>query len=113
MEKIVERAMLYDFYGQLLTEHQRTIYEDVVMNDMSLSEVADEHGISRQGVHDLIKRCDSTLISYEEKLKLLERFLLIKEQMELLQDTAKNVTLSREALIEKIDNCTNIVLQEL
>ena len=42
--------LLYDFYGELLTEHQRRIYEDVVLNDYSLSEVAEELGISRQGV---------------------------------------------------------------
>ena len=41
MEKIVEQGMLYDFYGELLTEHQRKIYEDVVLNDMSLSEIAE------------------------------------------------------------------------
>ena len=66
MEKIVEQGMLYDFYGELLTEHQRKIYEDVVLNDMSLSEIAEEQGISRQGVHDLVRRCDRTLQSYEE-----------------------------------------------
>ena len=65
MEKIVEQGLLYDFYGELLNEHQRRIYEDAVMNDMSLSEIAQEAGISRQGVHDLIKRCDKTLEDYE------------------------------------------------
>ena len=58
MEKIVTQGLLYDFYGELLTEHQKRIYEDVVFNDMSLSEIAEEQGISRQGVHDLSKRCD-------------------------------------------------------
>ena len=48
MEKIVEQGLLYDFYGELLTEHQRRVYEDVVFNDMSLSEIAEEQGISRQ-----------------------------------------------------------------
>ena len=71
MEKIVEQGMLYDFYGELLTEHQRKIYEDVVLNDMSLSEIAEEQGISRQGVHDLVRRCDRTLQSYEERLPLV------------------------------------------
>ena len=61
MEKIVEQGLLYDFYGELLTPHQRRIYEDAVLNDMSLSEIAEEQGISRQGVHDLIRRCDKTL----------------------------------------------------
>ena len=72
MEKIVEQGMLYDFYGELLTPHQRKIYEDVVFNDMSLSEIAEKQGISRQGVHDLVKRCDKTLAEYESKLKLSE-----------------------------------------
>ena len=54
MEKIVRQGLLYDFYGELLTEHQRRIYEDVVCNDLSLSEIAQEQGITRQGVHDLI-----------------------------------------------------------
>ena len=49
MESIVKQSLLYDFYGELLTEHQRSIYEDVVYNDMSLSEIAEENGISRQG----------------------------------------------------------------
>ena len=73
MEKIVQQGLLYDFYGELLTEHQRRIYEDVVMNDLSLSEIAQEQGISRQGVHDLIRRCDRILAGYEEKLHLVEK----------------------------------------
>ena len=48
MEKILEQTLLYDFYGELLTEHQRQVYEDVVLNDFSLSEVAAARGISRQ-----------------------------------------------------------------
>lgn len=79
MEKIFEQGLLYDFYGELLTEHQRKIYEDAVYHDMSLGEIAEEQGISRQGVHDLIKRCDKILLSYEEKLHLLERFTAAKE----------------------------------
>ena len=73
MEKIVEQGLLYDFYGELLTDHQRHVYEDVVFNDMSLSEIAEEQGISRQGVHDLIKRCDRILAGYEEKLRMVEK----------------------------------------
>lgn len=74
MEKIVWQGLLYDFYGELLTEHQRRIYEDVVFNDLSLTEIAQEQGISRQGVHDLIRRCDRILEKYEEKLGLVEKF---------------------------------------
>lgn len=74
MEKIVEQGLLYDFYGELLTGHQRSVYEDAVYNDMSLAEMAEQYGISRQGVHDLIRRCDKLLTGYEEKLHLVKKF---------------------------------------
>ena len=79
MEAKVEQAYLYDFYGELLNEHQRKIYEDFVFNDLSLGEIADEEGISRQGVHDMVKRCTKTLEGYEEKLKLIEKFQAAKQ----------------------------------
>ena len=79
MEKIEERNLLYDFYGELLTDHQKKIYEDSAYGDLSLSELADTYEISRQGIHDLLKRCDRQLLSYEEKLHLIERFMKIKE----------------------------------
>ena len=81
MEKFFEQALLYDFYGELLTEHQRTIYEGAVFDDMSLGEIANEQGISRQGVHDLIKRCDKILLEYESKLHLVERFSSAKDKI--------------------------------
>ena len=79
MEKIVEQGLLYDFYGELLTEHQRQIYEARVFDNLSLSEIAQDFEISRQGVHDLIKRCDKILQGYEDKLHLLQKFVNIKE----------------------------------
>ena len=82
MEKIVEQAMLCDFYGELLTAHQRQIYEDVVFENLSLGEIAQEEGVSRQAVHDIVKRCDKALLEYEEKLKLVEKFISIKEKIE-------------------------------
>ena len=75
MEKIVEQTLLYDFYGELLTEHQREVYGDVVLGDLGYSEAAQEYGVSRQGVHDLVKRVNRQLLSYEKKLGLVERFL--------------------------------------
>lgn len=88
MEKIVEQGLLYDFYGELLTEHQRNIYEGVVFNDMSLSEIAEEQGISRQGVHDLVKRCNKILAGYEEKLKLVQKFNQTKQMVEEIKELA-------------------------
>ena len=88
MEKIVEQGLLYDFYGELLTDHQRQIYEAAVYNDMSLTEIADEHGISKQGVHDLIKRCTKALQGYEDSLHMIRRFEAIKSQAEELKSLA-------------------------
>lgn len=94
MEKIFQQALLYDFYGELLTEHQRSIYEDAVYNDMSLSEMAEEYGISRQGVHDLIKRCDRILAGYEERLHLVEKFTVAKEKIAQLVELTRDLELT-------------------
>ena len=112
MEKIFEQGLLYDFYGELLTPHQRTIYEDAVYNDMSLSEIAEEQGISRQGVHDLIKRCDKILLDYESKLHLVERFAGAKEKIskivELTQSQEEEVV-----RMERIRQLSQDLMQEL
>ncbi len=81
MEKIVELTLLYDFYGELLTEHQREVYGDVVLGDLGYSEAAEEYGVSRQGIHDLVKRVERQLRGYEEKLHLIERFVMIRSQV--------------------------------
>ena len=74
IESIVNRDLLFDFYGDLLIEHQKRIFEAVVFDDRSVSEVAREEGISRQGVSDLIRRAQEQMISYEEKLGLVRKF---------------------------------------
>ena len=79
MEKFVEQTLLYDFYGELLTERQQQVYESVVLEDFSLSEVAEELGISRQGVHDMIRRCSHTLEAYEKSKFEVTKSLLILE----------------------------------
>ena len=89
MEKIVEQGLLYDFYGELLTDHQRQIYEAAVYDDMSLTEIADEHGISKQGVHDLIKRCTKALQQYEDSLHMIKRFEAIKSGAEELKNLSQ------------------------
>ena len=81
MDKIIERGLLFDFYGELLTAHQQKIYSEAVFNDMSLSELSEEEGISRQGIHDLIKRCDKQLEQYESALRLIERFQTVKSKV--------------------------------
>jgi len=75
MEKLVRQGMLFDLYGDLLTEHQRDVYGSLVNEDLSLSEIAEDQGTSRQAVQDLIKRTDRKLEEFESKLHLLENKL--------------------------------------
>ncbi len=105
MEKMVRQALLYDFYGELLTEHQKSIYSDIILNDLSYSEVARAEGISRQGVFDLVKRCDKILEDYESKLLLVEKFLDTKERVSRIHDLATELRemTDKEELQEKID----------
>lgn len=107
MEKFVEQTLLYDFYGDLLTERQQQVYESVVLEDYSLSEVAEDLGISRQGVHDMIKRCNHTLEEYESRLHLVEKFLCIRKQVQKIRELAE------ECNAGEITEISNEILEEL
>ena len=114
MEKIFEQALLYDFYGELLNDHQKEIYEEYVLDNLSLSEIAEEHGISRQGVHDLIKRADKALNQYENKLGLIRKFVNIKEKVNQINEIS--VKMAEGVDMEKaqsIISITNEILDEL
>lgn len=116
MERIVEQGLLYDFYGELLTEHQKKIYEDVVYNDLSLSEIAQENGISRQGVHDMVRRCNHMLTEYENKLHLVERFLKIRsgvDEMKHLSENTENTELTKEEILGRVNSLCCEILKEL
>ncbi len=79
-EKMVEMGLLFDFYGNLLSDTQYTVVEHYYIHDLSLSEIASNLNISRQGVHDALKRAEKKLYSYEEKLELVEKFEQNKEK---------------------------------
>lgn len=112
MEKIVQQGMLYDFYGELLTDHQKRIYEDVVFNDLSLSEIAKEQGISRQGVHDLVKRCDKILKDYEDKLQLVDKFLKTKKMVEEIHQLTRDYMVTKDmAAIQRIEQISNDIIE--
>lgn len=78
MDEIGRKALLFDFYGPLLTEKQRQIYDYAVGEDMSLGEIAEATGVSRQAVHDMVRRTAGILESYEEKLGLAQKFIDIE-----------------------------------
>ncbi len=114
MEEKIEQAYLYDFYGELLNEHQRRIYEDFVFNDLSLGEIADEEGISRQGVHDMVKRCTKTLEGYEEKLHLVAKFQAARQKVAQIDALVKEFRSTHdEAIMEEIEQISNQILEEL
>ena len=90
MEEFVKRSLLYDFYGDLLTDRQKEIYGAYVQDDLSLAEIAQEYKISRQGVHDLIRRCDKILMEYEAKLHLVDRFEKAKQKIAQIESLTKD-----------------------
>lgn len=74
MDKMLQISLLLDFYGEMLTVKQREVVELYYNEDLSLAEIAQHSGITRQGVRDSIKRAEQQLVSYEERLGLMERF---------------------------------------
>ncbi len=114
MEEKVVQAYLYDFYGELLNDRQRRIYEDFVFEDLSLGEIADAEGISRQGVHDMVRRCTRMLEGYEEKLHLVAKFMAVKRRVEEIHRLAGTFHRNHEeAVIAEIERISNQILEEL
>ena len=87
MEKNMELSLLLDFYGELLSEKVRRATELYYNDDLSLSEVAEDMGITRQGVRDLIKRAEGNLYGYEQKLGLYKRFLEMQKGLGTLKES--------------------------
>ena len=105
MNEILEQALLYDFYGELLTSHQKEIYEQFVLEDLSLSEM-----------HDLIKRCNKTLEGYEAKLHLVEKFLSIKEKVHRMNELLEKEDVrnsGEDQLIQEIRKISGEIIEEL
>ena len=98
-EKDMNISMLLDFYGELLPDHQREAMEFYYNDDMSLAEISEDIGISRQGVRDRRVKGESALQEYESKLGLVERFSMLKNEI-------KNICDNAEKLIE-LDAASN------
>ena len=110
IEKFARMTMLFDFYGQLLTNRQQEIMEMFYADDLSLSEIAQESGISRQAVYDLLRRTERILEGYENKLQLADKFAQQSSritrigELTLLAQKTKNL-----ALLDKISE----IIQEI
>ncbi len=79
IESIAENSLLYDFYGQLLSKRQQEVMALYHEENLSLSEIAEEFGISRQAVHDTLKKAEQALNEYEAKLGLMARLMKSKD----------------------------------
>ncbi|MBH1942399.1 YlxM family DNA-binding protein [Mobilitalea sibirica] len=114
MDEILQLSILFDFYGDLLNDHKRQIFEDYVLNDLSLSEIAVEKGISRQGVYDIVKRCSQELKDYESKLALVKKFKSIKEKLNKIKEISVHSKLNNNFTeIEEIETLADDILKEL
>ena len=114
MNRIVEQSLLYDFYGELLNDHQRRIYEAANFEDLSLSEIAQECGISRQGVHDLLRRTTRNLETYENKLHLIDKFVKAKNDVARIHALAREFDVNQDVqIIHEIEEISNNILEEI
>ena len=104
MDDRVEISLLMDLYGSLLTEKQRNIMELYYNEDLSLSEIAELNETSRQAIHDLIKRCYKSLLSYESKLHLLQKSMAHKEKIANLLEYFKNSFSLSEDELQKLSD---------
>lgn len=115
MEERLRQSLLYDFYGELLTDHQKSVFSAAIFDDMSYSELAEEFDCSRQAAFDLIRRINKKLEGYEERLGLLERFTVAQGKMKELKASVieMNDTLENSEIDKSIKNNLNSHLREI
>lgn len=96
VEERIELTLLYDFYGALLKENQRRMFEAYMMEDYGYSEIAASEGISRQGAYDAVSRTTKQLRAYEEKLGLVRRFRRQQKKVEELRKRISALSLPED-----------------
>ena len=96
------KSMLLDFYGELLTEKQRECYDLHYNEDLSLSEIAEQLSISRQGVWDNIRRAEQALTDIEEKTGLVERFETLKREISKIKTDAAALGQAGENIVSRL-----------
>ncbi len=91
MAKNLEISNLLDFYGEMLTEKQRDFLDYYYNEDLSLSEIAENEGITRQGVRDAIKRAEAQMLDMESKLGLFEKWSDLRKGLDEIKECAENI----------------------
>ena len=107
-EKDWKKSYLLDFYGDVLTERKREVLDMYYNEDLSLAEIADEIGISRQGVRDLIKKAEEEIFFLEEKLGLAKKMSAIKSHSDKLLSIAEASSLPCE-IVSEIEEIAKII----
>lgn len=92
MSKNLQMTVLLDFYGQLLTPKQRDVMELYYYEDLSLAEIAEHENITRQGVHDFIKRSETLLTEFEQKLLLAEKFSKLNQSLDEIKSISEDIS---------------------
>ena len=113
IRETVELSILYDFYGELLTDNNKEVFEEYVFNDLSLAEIAEQKGITRQGVHDIIKRTSKKLREYEDSLHLLDKFKTIEKKVSHIKELTKQLKNQDETIKIETSTNTEAILSEM
>ena len=102
MGKNLEFSALLDVYGRFLSQKQRSLTEHYYNEDLSLSEIAENEGITRQGVSDNIRRAENKMLSWEKDCGFCESFLRLKELVETAEKGDKKAIKEILEIIEKL-----------
>ncbi|MDR2589410.1 MAG: DNA-binding protein [Oscillospiraceae bacterium] len=90
-DNTLQKALLYDFYGELLTEKQHEYFDLYHNEDFSLAEIAEKANISRQGVYDIITRAEATLQDIENKTGIITKWLETRKELEQAMENDENI----------------------
>ena len=97
-----ELILLYDYYGNLLTDRQRECFEVCYDQDLSLGEIGQILGISRQGVHDILSRTESLLRNMEEKTGCVSRDLACRKAAKTILDAAQKLSIHPDVTVSSL-----------
>lgn len=113
MPKNLELSYLIDFYGDVLTDKQRDVMEQYYNADLSLAEIAENFGITRQGVRDSIKRGEGVLLDLEEKVGFVKRYRAMQGKLQQLEDLAQEIEYRNKNSYSRSDEISQNVEQML
>ncbi|MBE6013657.1 YlxM family DNA-binding protein [Anaeropeptidivorans aminofermentans] len=109
MDSILFKSLIYDFYNELLTEKQKTIYELYNHFDMSLSEIAQNMDITPQGVSDILRRSEKVLNNYENKLNFVQNYLKNQKELNEISVLIDKLDIKDKDLKEEIQRKINLL----